>query len=54
MDRVFFALSDPVRRRILEELDEQPKLVSELAAAAVSLKVFSTAPKADVGMTKAR
>jgi DNA-binding transcriptional ArsR family regulator len=28
----FFALADPVRRRILEELDEEPKLVSELAA----------------------
>jgi DNA-binding transcriptional ArsR family regulator len=32
MDQVFFALSDPVRRRILEELAEEPKLVSELAA----------------------
>jgi DNA-binding transcriptional ArsR family regulator len=32
MDRVFFALSDPVRRRILEQLDEEPRLVSELAA----------------------
>jgi DNA-binding transcriptional ArsR family regulator len=32
IDRVFFALSDPVRRRILEQLDEEPKLVSELAA----------------------
>jgi DNA-binding transcriptional ArsR family regulator len=32
MDQVFFALSDPVRRRILETLDEEPKLVSELAA----------------------
>jgi DNA-binding transcriptional ArsR family regulator len=32
MDQVFFALSDPVRRRILEALDEEPKLVSELAA----------------------
>ena len=32
MDRVFFALSDPVRRRILERLDEEPQLVSELAA----------------------
>jgi DNA-binding transcriptional ArsR family regulator len=31
LDRVFFALSDPVRRRILEQLDEQTKLVSELA-----------------------
>src|SRR5271167_2514932 len=32
LDRVFFALSDPVRRRILEQLDEEAKLVSELAA----------------------
>lgn len=32
MDRVFFALSDPVRRRILERLGEETKLVSELAA----------------------
>ena len=32
MDRVFFALSDPVRRRILERLDERALLVSELAA----------------------
>jgi DNA-binding transcriptional ArsR family regulator len=32
MDQIFFALSDPVRRRILETLDEEPKLVSELAA----------------------
>jgi DNA-binding transcriptional ArsR family regulator len=32
VDRVFFALSDPVRRRILERLDEEAKLVSELAA----------------------
>jgi DNA-binding transcriptional ArsR family regulator len=32
MDQVFLALSDPVRRRILEALDEEPKLVSELAA----------------------
>jgi DNA-binding transcriptional ArsR family regulator len=31
LDRVFFALSDPVRRRILGSLDESPKLVSELA-----------------------
>ena len=29
---MFFALSDPVRRRILETLDGEPKLVSELAA----------------------
>jgi DNA-binding transcriptional ArsR family regulator len=32
MDRVFFALSDPVRRKILEQLGEDAKLVSELAA----------------------
>jgi DNA-binding transcriptional ArsR family regulator len=32
MDRVFFALSDPVRRGILERLDEEALLVSELAA----------------------
>ncbi|MBI3706685.1 MAG: helix-turn-helix transcriptional regulator [Proteobacteria bacterium] len=32
LDHVFFALSDPVRRRILERLDEAPRLVSELAA----------------------
>jgi DNA-binding transcriptional ArsR family regulator len=32
MDRVFFALSDPVRRRILERLDDGSQLVSELAA----------------------
>jgi DNA-binding transcriptional ArsR family regulator len=32
LDRVFFALSDPVRRKILERLDEAPALVSELAA----------------------
>lgn len=32
LDRVFFALSDPVRRAILERLDEQALLVSELAA----------------------
>ena len=32
MDRVFFALSDPVRRKILEQLGEEAKLVSELAA----------------------
>ncbi len=31
LDRVFFALSDPVRRRILARLDEEPLLVSELA-----------------------
>ena len=32
LDRVFFALSDQVRRAILERLDEGPQLVSELAA----------------------
>ena len=32
LDHVFFALSDPVRRAILERLDEGPLLVSELAA----------------------
>ncbi|MGI9381412.1 MAG: ArsR/SmtB family transcription factor [Methyloligellaceae bacterium] len=31
MDRVFSALSDPVRREILERLDKQELLVSELA-----------------------
>ncbi len=31
LDRVFFALSDPVRRAILRRLDESPALVSELA-----------------------
>lgn len=32
LDRVFFALSDPVRRAILDRLDMAPLLVSELAA----------------------
>lgn len=32
LDDVFFALSDPVRRAILERLDGTPALVSELAA----------------------
>jgi DNA-binding transcriptional ArsR family regulator len=32
LDAVFFALSDPVRRTILERLGEQALLVSELAA----------------------
>lgn len=32
LDRVFFALSDPVRRAILERLGEEVLLVSELAA----------------------
>ena len=32
LDRVFFALSDPARRQILERLDGRALLVSELAA----------------------
>ena len=32
LDRVFFALSDPVRRAILKRLGASPRLVSELAA----------------------
>lgn len=32
LDGVFFALADPVRRRILERLDDGSLLVSELAA----------------------
>jgi DNA-binding transcriptional ArsR family regulator len=32
LDRVFFALSDPARRAILQMLDVGPRLVSELAA----------------------
>lgn len=32
LDRVFFALADPVRRSILERLDGHALLVSELAA----------------------
>ena len=32
LDRVFFALSDPVRRDILERLDGSDLLVSEIAA----------------------
>jgi DNA-binding transcriptional ArsR family regulator len=31
LDTVFFALSDPVRRAILDRLDQAPLLVSELA-----------------------
>src|ERR1700688_4282028 len=31
LDEVFFALSDPVRRAILDRLDEGPLLVSEIA-----------------------
>src|SRR5271168_894307 len=42
LDRVFFALSDPVRRAILERLGEEPLLVSELAAPfAISLQAVS-------------
>ena len=42
LDRVFFALSDPVRRAILERLGEQPRLVSELAQPfAISLQAVS-------------
>jgi DNA-binding transcriptional ArsR family regulator len=32
LDALFFALSDPIRRRILERLDGEALLVSELAA----------------------
>ena len=32
LDRVFFALSDPVRRAILQRLDGEALLVSQLAA----------------------
>jgi len=42
LDRVFFALSDPGRRAILERLDAGPLLVSELAAPfEVSLQAVS-------------
>jgi DNA-binding transcriptional ArsR family regulator len=42
LDGVFFALSDPVRRAILERLDEGAMLVSELAAPfAISLQAVS-------------
>jgi DNA-binding transcriptional ArsR family regulator len=42
LDRVFFALADPVRRAILERLDKSPLLVSELAAPfAISLQAVS-------------
>ncbi len=42
LDRVFFALSDPVRRAILDRLDRGPLLVSELAAPfAMSLQAVS-------------
>lgn len=42
LDRVFFALSDPVRRAILRRLDDGPALVSELAEPfAMSLQAVS-------------
>jgi DNA-binding transcriptional ArsR family regulator len=42
LDLVFFALSDQVRRAILERLDEGPLLVSQLAAPfAISLQAVS-------------
>jgi DNA-binding transcriptional ArsR family regulator len=42
LDQVFFALSDPVRRQILERLDGHALLVSELAAPfAISLQAVS-------------
>src|SRR5947209_15792381 len=42
LDGVFFALSDPVRRAILERLGEEPRLVSELAEPfAISLQAVS-------------
>lgn len=42
LDEVFFALSDPIRREILEQLDGQALLVSELAASFdVSLQAVS-------------
>ena len=42
LDAVFFALSDPIRRSILERLDGQALLVSELAAPfAISLQAVS-------------
>ena len=42
LDRVFFALSDPVRRAILGRLDQGPLLVSEIAAPfEISLQAIS-------------
>lgn len=42
LDQVFFALSDPLRREILQRLDGQALLVSELAAPyAISLQAVS-------------
>jgi len=42
LDQVFFALADPIRRSILERLDREALLVSELAAAYdISLQAVS-------------
>src|SRR5580658_11027179 len=42
LDQVFFALSDPVRRAILDRLNEGPLLVSEIAGPfAISLQAVS-------------
>ncbi len=42
LDAVFFALSDPIRRSILERLDGHDLLVSEIAAAyAISVQAVS-------------
>jgi DNA-binding transcriptional ArsR family regulator len=42
LDQVFFALSDPLRRQLLERLDGQALLVSELATPfAISLQAVS-------------
>jgi DNA-binding transcriptional ArsR family regulator len=42
LDRVFFALADPVRRAILDRLDQGSQLVSELAAPfSISLQAVS-------------
>jgi len=42
LDRVFFALSDPVRRAILQRVGEEPLLVSGIAAPfAISLQAVS-------------
>jgi len=42
LDRIFFALSDPVRRAILQRLDQGPALVSDLAEPfAMSLQAVS-------------
>ena len=42
LDEVFFALSDPVRRAILDRLNEGPLLVSEIAGPfAITLQAVS-------------